>query len=258
MCLSPHERPVADWSVRVGAGSQFVSLIWAAAFAFALPRLAAQVIVSHSGSIDPATEGWTLTTPVAGTVGAVTNDLGNGTAAWNVTDNSATNGYLYAFIPSGAQIAQGNAQGWTMTATMRLTTAAPSAGFVGFGYQDGTNAWNFYPQQTSGNDFVIAVVGGPTFTLTGQGSDYHTVSWLYNAGTAQADLFVDGVARISNFAGSPNVGVEVFFGGGGSASVGSANYSAVQFTTVPEPAAGAAIVGVLALAGVALRSRKIS
>ena len=237
--------------------SLVASLICAGALTFALPRLAAQVIVSHSGSIDPATEGWTLTTPVAGTVGAVTNDLGNGTAAWNVTDNSAINGYLYAFIPSGAQIAQGNAQGWTMSATMRLTTSAPSAGFVGFGYEDGTNAWNFYPQQTAGNDFVIAVVGGPTVNLTGQGNDYHTVSWVYTSGTARADLFVDGVARITNFAGAPNVGVELFFGGGASTGVGSANYSAVQFTAVPEPAASAAIFGALALVGLALRSRGI-
>lgn len=216
----------------------------------------AQLILSHVGSADPVTEGWTLTTPTAGTVGAVTNDLGAGIAAWNVTDSSTANGYLYYHIPSSAEIAQGFAQGWTMTVTMRLTGAAPSNGFIGFGYEDGVNAWNVYPEQNAANDFVVTVFGGPTIVLTGQGNAYHTVGWVYNAGTATASLFVDGVERISNYGGSSYTGIEVFFGGGGSTSIGSANYSAVQFTAVPEPSVVSLLaVGLLALAGGVSRRR---
>lgn len=253
----PRHCPVIPAFASSHAGLKRWFSIGAAALAIATAEVRAQVIISHSGSTDPATEGWTRTSPTSGNVGAVTNDLGAGTAAWHVDDNSTVATNYYNFTPSGSLIAQGAAQGWTMSATMRLTTSAPHIGFMGFGYQDGTKDWEIYAEQTAGNDFVVRFygVGAPSFALSGQGNDYHTISMVFDPGSSTVDVFIDGVERISNFAGATYEVTQIFFGGGSSNNMGEANYSAVQFSAVPEPSTTAAILGAVALAGVAVVRR---
>ena len=68
-----------------------------------------------------------------------------------------------------------------------------------------------------------------------------------------ADLFVDGIERLSDYSGNTiNSGAtQIQFGAAHSNSTGHANYNLVQFSTVPEPSslAGFLVAGVCIVIG---------
>ena len=112
-------------------------------------------------------------------------------------------------------------------------------------YRDGTTSYALaFGTESDGDPIVRAMTGqsgntilGPTFTLQSAGSGYHLYELIYDPVAGSADLFVDGIERISDFEGlalvvAPNVG----WGAGSSADVGEGRYNLVQFevTSVPE------------------------
>jgi hypothetical protein len=89
---------------------------------------------------------------------------------------------------------------------------------------------------------------GPSYTLTGSGSSYHTYQLVFSSETRSADLFVDGTERIRGYAGDSsfldNKGLKF-----GAFSGGQINFAQVQLTSpVPEPSSHAMMgFGVLLL-----------
>jgi hypothetical protein len=79
---------------------------------------------------------------------------------------------------------------------------------------------------------------GQSYTLMGSGSTYHTYELEYNPSTLEADLFVDGVLRLSNFTGETNFYYDSALAWG-AWSGGEGNFNLVQvqsgLVSVPEP-----------------------
>ncbi|MBA2707860.1 MAG: PEP-CTERM sorting domain-containing protein [Gemmatimonadaceae bacterium] len=84
-------------------------------------------------------------------------------------------------------------------------------------------------------------IAGSTYSLSDGANEYHEYRLVYNPGDSGADLFVDGVERISNYTGSDTVQYSgasaMFFGAFGADGSGSANYNFVGLN-VPEPGTG--------------------
>jgi hypothetical protein len=206
----------------------------------------AAIIVQHSGSADPTTEGWTAVIPPSGlTVGPVINDLGSGFDAWMVDDNSiaATGGYNV--IPTGAQVAQASAQGWILRTRLRVVDATALMQDVCAIYRDGAISWDMrFGRELDGDPIVqllTSLSGGPTFTLQGAGNTYNLWELRYDPVAGSADLFVNGVEQISNYTGFSIAQTFVIWGAASTADTGQGNYNLVQFEivdqaqVVPEP-----------------------
>lgn len=59
------------------------------------------------------------------------------------------------------------------------------------------------PIVMAANTFVAATDSymGDQYTVTGGADKYHTYEMVYDPATATVDVFVDGVERLSNYAG---------------------------------------------------------
>jgi hypothetical protein len=91
-------------------------------------------------------------------------------------------------------------------------------------------------QQTANGDPVVTVFGAPggQFVLQGGGSGYHNYEVSYYATSGTADLWVDGIERLTGLRATRGlVGRDCLFGenqGGG-----QANWNLVSVSIVPEP-----------------------
>jgi hypothetical protein len=221
----------------------------------------ADLLYTHSGSIDPTTEGFTGSEVVgpASTTGPLTND--QGLPAWFIAGSGQSSQYAY-FSPAltASQQAEIVSQGFTMTVVARVlqnglappyTTSDP----VRIGAADvsyGGVRWELDLALNSNGDTVvilpntIAASGpggsvqtfGASYTLTGSGSTYHTFQLFYNPTTMVADLSVDGVTRLTGYTGETSfVGTEAL--AFAATSGGQGNFNLVQVQTgpasVPEP-----------------------
>lgn len=225
----------------------------------------AGIIFSHYGNTDPTTEGWTQAANGA-TFGPVTND--GGVNAWNVTDSGVNTGGGYVVVPNAAQVANGNSLGWVLRANLRVLGAT-----MGLHedmmvlYRDGVTSWDVrFGLQSDGDPIVYLALPGPnsgwlSYALEGVGSTYHLYELMYDPVALNADLFVDGIERISNYAGYSLNQTQIFWGAGSTADTGAANYNLVQFTepttAVPEPSTLALFAaGLLSLLGFGMISRR--
>ena len=78
---------------------------------------------------------------------------------------------------------------------------------------------------------------------------------MYDPDTGTADLFVDGVEKVSNFAGRDNSSYDlnrILWGANGSASTGHANYNLIELEILPEPAS----LAILAAGGLLVLRRR--
>lgn len=233
---------------------------------------AATVVFEHSGAADPQTEGWNYSNSDPGHVsmGSVSNDLGAGIGAWYVDDTSValytTGGYSQN--PSQAQL-NNAALGWELATTMRVLT--PSTGYyphtMHAAYNNGTTYWLMYfgIDASSNHQFVRLITGqsgidifGATYDV-GSGPDaYHTYSLRFDPDDGLADLFVDGVQRISGYGGMPssNNTPAISWGAGASNATGLGHYNQVKWQVVPIPGALWLLgSGLLVFFGVRLRHR---
>jgi len=230
----------------------------------------AVIFAQHLGDADPTTEGWTAVPGSSSTVGAIDD---GGTPAWFVDDASLAGGTFYYYrrsLTPSEVAAAANPSGWTLSTTIRVpSTQRTDYSFSpGVDYRDGAKIWAMSFDVVNGNTQVQLISGinnqgtgadgtsGPIFTVAGT-STYNTFELRYDPITLTADLFVNGVEQISNFAGwnlieSPGV----FWGSLSSIDAGRGHFNAVTFmTTVPE-AGGLLLMGgagVLSLVVVGVR-----
>jgi Vibrio cholerae sialidase, lectin insertion len=220
-----------------------------------------------SGAADPTSQGWTTLGPAA-TTGPITNDLNTGMDAWSLGYNGSGTGLFY-HAPNTAWYNSTWSNGWEFTMNVRFPII-PSGGFFQFdvnvpkpftpGGTTGNSGYDVIFQAASqGNVFVN--VGGdvlansvfpqPSFVLQNP-TAYHFFQLQYDPATQSANLFVDGVAKVSNFVGLAANDNRIQWGLESTTSSGTiqgqANVSLVQFDVVPEPSA----IALLAAGGIGL------
>jgi hypothetical protein len=102
---------------------------------------------------------------------------------------------------------------------------------MGFGTQPDGDPIVFLPTS------IGPPLAGLTYVLDGAGPGYHMYELVYDPVFSSADLYVDGVKRLSDYTGlpSPNETPTVSWGAGSSGDTGQGNYNLVQFAIVPEP-----------------------
>jgi hypothetical protein len=229
--------------------------------AFWPAALPAEIIFEHTGNADPLTEGWTAFNAGGGgqVVGPLTNDAGSGLDAWSMSDTSSAlfTTLSYNQTPSPAQLNQASTLGWSYSVTIRIPNSSDLAAASPFiAYRDGSRSWQLHFGSEADGDPIVQLhdgggahpnFTGPTYTLQQAGSTYHTYALVFDPLDDSADLFVDGVERISDFPGFALAATTFGFGNGSSADTGQGNFNSVQFMIVPEPES--ALLAALGFAG---------
>ena len=161
-----------------------------------------EILRQHVGTANPTTEGFTSDgTPIGS---AVNNDTGSGLGAWRIQSPSPTSGY-YSSTLSAAEKQSAMTRGWKTTARLRVETGDTfvDLDFLGFG-----NRFDIHLHRDTNGDTVVQLattilpLTGPSFTLTGSGSSYHLYELLFDPITHTANLAVDGVTRLTGYAGT--------------------------------------------------------
>ncbi len=227
----------------------------------------ATLVASHVGSADPATEGWSPsspTLPAGQSVGPI-NDAG--TPAWFANDANTSSGYFYSKTVTPTQVADANSIGWRLSVTLRV----PDTGDIRFqrspfvSFTDGVTDW-FVGFERADADTLVRTFEfqgdsdmGPSYTVPG-GTAAHVTYTLQKApGSPTAQLFVNGIERISDYTGATlapaDIGLRrVAWGGGSALDIGQGNFSAVSFDIAPVPEAGSfLVVGLAGLLAVVIR-----
>ena len=205
-------------------------------------------MVVHADDNDPLTEGWTLVDASASNTVARNPIDDGGVLAWVVDDNSTANGSIafYNFEVSLSDRTDASLAGWTLTTTLRnVDTSDSPRGSPFVAYRDGTTSWQLQFGSDADGDAILLArdsladdLSGDAYTLEGSGSVYNTYTMVFDVVAGNADIFVNGVERISDYGGfgfTDNTGV--FFGAGRSPDTGQGNFSAVSWSVVPLPAA---------------------
>lgn len=222
------------------------------------PRAVGGVISLHQSANDPTTEGFQFIhnfgTPPRY---PVYNDMG--LDAWHLAPGTSYDQAGYGDYFSAAEWAQIQTQGFRLDVTARITTGrqiAPSAPFypsIGFGIDVAVGRrFDFYLGLNSAGDTVAMLadrligganfyIQGPSYTLAGSDKTYHNYDFVYDATTGTADLFVDGVVRISGYRGQTGYwnGGMAFFGafngGEGNFNLFRLESGPASTNEVPEP-----------------------
>jgi len=221
----------------------------------------ASIVFSQSGSVDPTTAGWAVDNPalVLGprpATSPVTNDLGSGFDAWSIDDTSTFAGTTrtYTQSPSATDNDRALNLGWTLRANLRIGNtpdAVGNAGSIILEYANGTTAYRLaLGNEADGDPIALLWDGGldpddtltatgTLFTLQTGGAGYHLYEMVYDPFAGSVDLFIDGIERISDYAGISNSFNRVAWGAASSSDTGQANWNQVQFeiAAVPLPAA---------------------
>ncbi len=222
----------------------------------------AEIIIQHSGTTDPTTEGWTAVTQAPGNTdaseGPVTNDLGSGIDAWSTSINVPGTGNSSAFYESLSPFADLALQkkavlnGWDFQMNVRVVTIPKDPDFAIQGIVRIPVALNILGSPTGSQYFQIqlgsqadgdpiAKVGGfatnTTIDLNGIGSGYHLYELRWSPLTTSAEFYVDGTKYLGGLTGDPFGNNLVQWGSSGppGTEAGQGNFNFVQFSTVPEP-----------------------
>ena len=201
-------------------------------------------LIDHSGSADPMNEGWDLYTYYGGSNAyPVSGDRGED--AWGVEKTDDNQELVYRYQLTSGQINQVENLGWSVSVRLRVVDANDNPDFgtsVHFAVGD-TRYDLLFGSDADANPIVMLATdftgnglypSGPSYTATGDG--YHDYKLVYDHTAGSADLFVDGVERMSNFAGNANFSgsPDVFFGAAGNQGTGRAYFSQLS-VSAPEP-----------------------
>lgn len=207
---------------------------------FAASAIAGTVAL-HEDDNDPLTEGWSDFRGPINTM-AVTGDVG-GFDAWQTDDPGGgfEGGYEFGLTTQQETDALNN--GWKFSARLRVLDPEQDVNEAIFA---GVNLRVAGPPDerfhlvfgSSAGIPEVEFVGGSRVSMPDlSNDDYHLYEVIYDPGTATADLFVDGIERISDFVGvdSGFQDHRVTFGSGGGGAAGVANWNLVKFEIIPEP-----------------------
>lgn len=228
----------------------FGSLVWAAN--------AATVIYTHSGSADPDTQGWTQDFSGADEAGLTIPE-----AAWRISDKSTSGGFTqYRQVPSFSVTSDATTGGWELSLRLRVVRSfggsTPDSGDGIFaGVILNGQAFEMLFRQSSVSDAdTIVTLGASSYELEGLGDTYQDYLMVYDPTSMTADVFVNGVERISNINGVASVTADrVAFGASGTATTGSGDFASLVFSTVPEPST-ATLLGLACVFGLTRRLRR--
>jgi hypothetical protein len=235
------------------------------------PCLGQTVIFQHVGSVMPAYEGWSPSIPAieSANTGPI-ND--GGTPAWFIADNFPVDNtpyaspfaFTYRGFLSASQAATASSQGWSLKVKMRTLNSpyVPPNGLPFADFQ--TNGRSFamaFANQPDGDPIVVlpgfpAPLFDQTYVLEGDGPGYHMYELIYDPSSNSADLFVDGVERLSNYTGRPGIVPDPLVFWGARHGAGQGNFNLVQFAIVPEPSAVALFTVLVLLCGTTVWRRR--
>lgn len=221
----------------------------------------AAVTLTHLGSADPTTQGWTKVGSLTGT--GVTDSTGD-VAAWQINDNSTSAALYYSQNLTTTQVSEAFTEGWSLSVSLRVTGAANT---VNTRYIDFVDAQN---DKRWGMDFVLVdgnvsvnLRGGDSLTL--DDADYHTFSLVYDSSSDTAALWIDGVVTsILGYSGDMSASAittsQIRWGSTNNGGQGSANYSFVEFSSpasaIPEPSSAALLCGLSGMVFATLHGRR--
>ena len=246
-----------------------LAVIAAIAFTISYAGLAGAqtVLIEHVDDNDPVAEGWSTVGAGVGVItGPVTNDLGSGVDAWSVDDTTTATDSVrfYGFDPSGSEVGDAVANGWRYEIGIRVVDTPENPDRATFAdFIDDTTRWRMdFGSDVSGDPQVLLQTGldglydtGILYTLVGGGSGYHTYELRYDPVAGDADLFIDGVERVSGYTGFANAsgGPRITFGAGQATETGHGHFSLARFTIAAAPSAVPALSAVpLVVLGCAL------
>jgi hypothetical protein len=208
----------------------------------------ASIVVSHNGSTDPTSEGWTLLLGVNTVVGAVANDRGTGISARFTDDNSTTSGVGYEHLVTAAEASEAFDNGWKYTARLRVVDSPLASGVVGFSFLDAATdrAYGLSLAGNEGNPAITLSVsnasgGAVSFPSPATGDDYHVYELEYDPGADSLSLTVDGIDASFGIVGGGydtylGATSKVFFGSGDSTTMGQGNWALTSFEIAEAPA----------------------
>jgi hypothetical protein len=223
------------------------------------------VIAQHSGDTDPTTEGFTLRDGASGS--PLTPD-----PAYPAVNAWATVTYSqYQYQLSTEENSQALANGYTVSATLRIDTANMGAGdevaifVIQMLNDDDEGEWYFVKFSTDVNKiptlyFYNEDRNYEAYSYAMSDAGYHTYTIAYDGATGKGDLLVDGVVVFDDV--GPDIADpaltktpygRVSFGNTSGLSGTQSNWSSLEFSVVPEPAT----LSLLTLGGVlAFRRRR--
>lgn len=194
------------------------------------------LIFQHLGASDPVSEGASLVG--TGTTGPVLGDFGFD--SWSVSGGAIF--YQSALTPQ--QLTMIAANDWTISLKLRVVN---SASFISLRTGTGGFIMNLYSQPDG--DPVVSTTQGLTYALEGGGPGYHDYALNYSVSLDKADLWIDGVQRLSGIGASSSYTGATFNWGIAQVPVtATANWNLVSLTVVPEPSSVALyLCGLLAV-----------
>ena len=194
-------------------------------------------------------EGWVLGGGGIGiSEGAVQIDPVEGLAAWNINDTSTASSSTgnYSMTPTTAQMKRAAEEGWVLSARLRLVDSPDDLDASVFAEYasniDGLNRkFGMIFGSNADGDPLVSFFQDQSICLEGLGSGYHLYELKYDPVAGTADLFVDGVEYLSDYAGIDNTNLvaRVIWGAAQSNSTGNANYNMIYFrNSLAEPLPG--------------------
>ncbi len=173
---------------------------------------------------------------------------------------------VYSYQLTLDQANQAESLGWNVNVRLRVVDVNDAPDFaVSVHFSVGSTRYDMTFGSTLQADPIVMLVTayegnglnptGITYTDTGAGPGYHDYKMAYDPVAGGADLFIDGVKRISNYQGNPNVDntPRVFFGAAGNQGIGTGYYNRIS-VEVPEP--GCASLMLMGALGLLRRRRR--
>ena len=175
----------------------FISLILA--LSLGSTAWAGELVAQHEGAADPLAEGWSpFRQDNNFSVGPIIDDVTeSGTYdAWQIADEGGNDGAGYSTDVSTRAI-DAFSKGFTLSVLLRIIGEPGGGGPVTVSVNFDENRFNLAFAQTDGTP-TVTVQSGESYTLEDTTEDYHLYEMVYDPLGATADLFVDGVERISD------------------------------------------------------------
>lgn len=204
-------------------------------------QAASDVIFSHVGAVDPTLDpAWTLIQGGGGgvNVSPIVGDFAGGETfdAWAVYDLSTAPGSTLTYRASPSGEAADNAQdvGWTVRAVIRAVGPFPEGeDFSTFvEYNDSDTRFGFSISADADGDPRVSAFGGTgSYVSEGVGSIYQNYEMVLDPDTGLAAILVDGVERVTGYAGIPAGTVErrLIWGSAQSSSTGRGHFHRVEW-----------------------------